>query len=463
MAPSVTLDFAEIGPNASTQYNFGVARSEALRRAWQSALEHALRRLRAYHPNTFNPKLNCAEALVLRQHFAAPRALRLKAPMDCLEIARKLVSIDSVTTRPNAEIASWTSEHLKSLGFEIEHLKYLDNAGLEKVSIVGRRGPPPSKSLAGRCGGIVYCCHNDVVSVDGWNGPYGGPFEPVVADGKLWGRGSCDMKGPTAAALSAIARIPVDQQKQPIYFLVTGDEESGMQGASAVVSRSRYFAEMRASGTVGIIGEPTEMRVVNAHKGGCHFKVSSQGVAAHSSTADGRNANWALIPFLSYLREQFERCEREPSLLNERFSPPSLSMNVVVKNEPAASNITVGKATCQIFLRPMPDVDWRGLVDEIVSTAQGMGLETSPIAALEPLHTPDSNSFVQEVLKMLGQPAPESVCYATDGCCLRVLESLIVLGPGSIEQAHRSDEWILLDQLNLGVEVYEQLFRRYCQ
>ena len=381
--------------------------------------------------------------------------------MDCLEIAKKLVSIDSVTSRTNTEIANWMSEHLLSLGFAIEHLKYLDNAGLEKVSIVGRRGPAPSPSQSERGGGIVYCCHNDVVSVDGWNGPHGGPFEPVVAEGRLWGRGSCDMKGPTAAALAAIGRIPVDQQKAPVYFLVTGDEESGMQGASAIVAKSKYFAEMQAAGTVGIIGEPTELRVVNSHKGGCHFKVASQGIAAHSSTADGRNANWTLIPFLSYLREQFERSERDLSLLNERFSPSSLSMNVVVKNEPAASNITVGKATCQIFLRPMPNVDWRGFVDAIVATAKDMGLQTSPVAALEPLHTSDSNGFVQEVLKTLGQSAPESVCYATDGCCLRALENLIVLGPGSIEQAHRSDEWISLDQLNRGVEVYEHLFKKY--
>lgn len=382
--------------------------------------------------------------------------------MDCLELARKFVAIESVTSRPNADISHCMREHLSSIGFDIEQLAYQDNAGLEKLALVGRRGPPPVTPNAGHRGGIVYCCHNDVVSVDGWNGPHGGPFDPVVADDKLWGRGSCDMKGPTAAAMAAIARIPIAQQKHPIYFIITGDEESGMQGANAVVKRSKYFAEMQDAGTVGIIGEPTELQVVNSHKGGCHFKVTSHGVAAHSSTAEGRNANWALIPFLSYLAKQYERCMQDPSLLNDRFSPSNLSMNVVVKNEPAASNITVGKATCQIFMRPMPGVDWRGFADEIVATATSMGLQTSPIAALEPLHTPDSNPFVRTVLNAMGQAEPQSVCYATDGCCLKALENLIVLGPGSIEQAHRSDEWIALVQLYRGVEVYEQIFRLYC-
>ncbi len=382
--------------------------------------------------------------------------------MDCLELASRLVAIDSVTTRSNANVAIYMREHLGRLGFDLEQITYVDNSGGEKIALIGRRGPAPMTGQALRSGGIVYCCHNDVVSVEGWNSPYGGPFDAVAMEGKLWGRGACDMKGPTAAALSAIERIPIGQQKYPIYFLVTGDEESGMQGANAIVGRSKYFAEMRAVGTVGIIGEPTELHVVNAHKGGCHFQVTSQGIAAHSSTAHGRNANWALIPFLDYLRQQFERCEYDPRLLNQRFSPPSLSMNVVLKNEPAASNITVGKATCQIFLRPMPDVDWRGFVDAIVASANGMGLQTGPITALEPLHTLDSNLFVREVLTALSQPQPESVCYATDGCYLRVLENLIVLGPGSIEQAHRSDEWISLEQLYRGVDVYEQLFRLYC-
>ena len=378
--------------------------------------------------------------------------------MDCLELVKKFVAIDSVTSRSNANIANAMCEHLSSVSFDLERLAYLDNAGWEKIAVIGRRGPAPPIAPpiteVGRSGGIVYCCHNDVVSVDGWNAPYGGPFDAVAKDGKLWGRGACDMKGPTAAALAAIERIPREQQKYPIYFLVTGDEESGMQGASAIVSQSKYFAEMRAAGTVGIIGEPTELRVVNAHKGACHLKVTSHGLAAHSSTADGRNANWALIPFLDYLRQQYACSEGDPGMLNQRFSPPSLSMNVVVKNEPAASNITVGKATCQIFLRPMPEVDWRGFVAAIVATAHDMGLQTGPIAALEPLHTSDSNSFVREVLGALGQRQPESVCYATDGCYLRVLENLIVLGPGSIEQAHRSDEWISLEQLYRGVEVY---------
>ncbi len=284
-----------------------------------------------------------------RRHSPSP----IQRPqMDFLELAQRLVSIESVTSQPNAAVADFLYAQLTRLGFDIESLAYKDNAGLEKVALVARRGPQPNPTQQ-QGGGVVFCCHNDVVSVDGWNAKQGGPFDAVVADGRLWGRGACDMKGPIAAALAAAERIPISAQRAPIYFLITGDEESGMQGANTVVAHSKFFAELKSAGTVGIIGEPTQLQVVNSHKGGCHLKIIAHGVAAHSSTADGINANWAMIPFLSYLRGVFERTQRDPQLLNRRFDPPTLSMNVILKNEPSAANITVGKSTCQVFFRPM--------------------------------------------------------------------------------------------------------------
>jgi acetylornithine deacetylase len=381
--------------------------------------------------------------------------------MDCLELARNMIAIDSVTSQSNQGIASLMRQQLERLSFEIEQIDCVDNHGLTKANLIARRRPLPTVQSESSSGGIVYCCHNDVVSVEGWNAAAGGPFDGAVADGKLWGRGACDMKGSAAAAMAAIANISHEQQRSPIYFLVTGDEESGMVGARTVAHQSKFFAEMVATGTVGVIGEPTELRVVNAHKGGCHFKVSAHGVAAHSSTADGRNANWDLIPFLSYLREQALRCDSDLALQNNRFSPATLSMNVVLLNEPAASNITVGKATCQIFLRPMPGVKWQEFAEEIAVKAEQMGLHVGPRVSLNPLYTPAESPFVQRVLKLVQQLEPEAVCYATDGCCLHQLSDLLVLGPGSIEQAHRCDEWISLEQLQQGVTVYERLFREF--
>ncbi len=380
--------------------------------------------------------------------------------MDVIETAQALIAIDSVTSHSNHDVSQYMHGLLRELNFEIEALPYHDAHGIEKNCLAARRGPPQLRS-SGCGGGIGFFCHNDVVSVDGWNCSHGGPFAGVVAGGRLWGRGACDMKGPTAAALAAISTIDPAQQTAPLYFFVTGDEECGMAGARLLASHSAYYAELVAHRGVGIIGEPTALRIVNAHKGGCHIDITSTGVAAHSSTADGRNANWAMIPFLTFIEQLNRRCETESRFRNEDFSPPTLTMNLVIENRPSSTNITVGQTTCRIFFRPMPSTDWESVLDEIQLKAESLGLEIHSQSPLKPLYTPADSSLITTALQLLNQTQPQSVSYATDGCCFEQLPELLVIGPGNIEQAHRPDEWIDVQQLLAGVEVYQRLFRHY--
>ncbi len=379
--------------------------------------------------------------------------------MDPVEIAQRLISVDSVTTQSNLAIANVQHLILEELGFEVHRLEHRDLAGAEKIVLAARRAD--DRVAASAEAGIAYFCHNDVVSVEGWNCEHGGPFSAKVAEQRLWGRGACDMKGPTAAAIAAIASLVELPQSAPLYFFITGDEESGMAGARLLTENSSFYREAVERGTVGIIGEPTELHVVNSHKGGCHFDVSSSGVAAHSSTNDGLNANWQLIPFLSYLQQLNHRCQTEPSLQNSNFSTPTLSLNIVIDNEPSAFNITVGRATCHIFFRPMPGTQWESMLEEIKRAARDMELELSSIRCLSPLLTPVDRAFVRTALAITDQDKPGSACYATDGCCFQELPDLIVLGPGSIEQAHRHDEWIAVDQLQRGTELYAKFFQHY--
>jgi acetylornithine deacetylase len=373
--------------------------------------------------------------------------------MDAVSLAQQMIAINSVSNHSNAAIAALMRGWLEELGFEIEQLEFIDPNGERKVSLVAKRG-------SGR-GGIAYFCHNDVVPVDDWNATAGGPFSGAIRDGRLWGRGACDMKGSAAAALAAIARIDATRQIAPIYFVATSDEEQGMHGARLVSERSRLFEEMVGGGTVGIIGEPTELKIVNAHKGGCHVMVTSRGRTAHSSTADGLNANWQLIDFLSYAKQVQQRCESEPALQNAAFDPPTLSMNLVIKNRPAAYNVTVGLATCQIFLRPMPDVPWEAVVEDLRTTAEKMGLEVAPVLKMPPVFTAANQPLVQAALELTGAREPSTVSYATDGCWFTRLKDLIVVGPGSIEQAHRPDEWLSLGELDRGVDLFQRFFERY--
>lgn len=378
--------------------------------------------------------------------------------LDVIHTAQSLIQIPSVTNAPNSQVSAAMCELLEELNFEVVEHAYTDANDLAKRSISARRLPLGASTERP---GIGYFCHNDVVSVEGWNCSAGGPFDAKIADDKLWGRGSCDMKGSAASALSAISRIEQSEQDGPLYFFVTGDEESGMVGANLLATGSDFFDQLSKTEGLGVIGEPTSLQPVLSHKGACRLTISSEGVAAHSSTHDGKNANWKLIPMLNLLAQLHKRCESEPALANDAFDPATLSMNLVVENNPQMANITVGVATAKVFFRPMPGVPWEEIAEEIELEAKKLGLACSRQRPLPPLGTDASRPLVRQLLKCLDNQQPQAVCYATDGCCFSTLKDLVVLGPGSIEQAHRPDEWITVNALHHGTRVYEQLFRQF--
>jgi acetylornithine deacetylase len=380
----------------------------------------------------------------------------IRNALSVVELTQELVACQSVTSESNAQVTECMRSHLRSLGFDTKLYRYEDQLGQEKVALEAKR---EGSNTGGR--GVGYFCHNDVVSVEGWDGAHGGPFDGRIAEERIWGRGTCDMKGSASAALSAISNISQSDQNAPLYFFITGDEECGMLGADLLAHQSPLLREMIAGQAIGIIGEPTELQLVNAHKGGCHVDVSCRGVAAHSSTAEGRNANLQMIPFLVYLKELYERSRTDSSLQNPAFDPPDLSLNFVIENRPASANITVGTSICRIFFRPMPDMPWESVFEEVQQRASQMGLTAHPMRPLRPVHTPKQRQSVCEILQLLDQAEPVAVCYATDGCCLQDLQDLIVLGPGSIEQAHRPDEFITLEQLRGGVAVFERVIRHF--
>jgi acetylornithine deacetylase len=374
-----------------------------------------------------------------------------------LEIAQSLVAFDSVSGRSNGPISDWVEGFLVDHGFVIERLEYRDANSELKVNLVAKR--LPRKGL--EQGGVCYLAHTDVVPADDWACDFCGPFEPTVREGRLYGRGSCDMKGSLACALAAVETILVQDQKAPLYFVVTADEEISMLGAQHVANHSRLFKEMVRANTIGIIGEPTELRVIHSHKGGQAFKLTARGRSAHSSSRDGINANYALIPVLPKLMELYQRTENDRSLQNSSFDPPTLSWNMVIRNQPFASNVTPSLAEVVVFLRPMPNVDHTPLVNQVADLANEFGLEFSSRESCPPLYVDPQLESIAGMLELTGHDRSETVCYATDGSSLQELKHLVVCGPGSIQQAHRHDEWIALEQLERGTDLYLKAFRRW--
>ena len=375
------------------------------------------------------------------------------------EITKELVSFDTVSYRSNRSISETVAQWLEELGFSVEWLEYNDVHGVNKVSLVGKREPGRSGEVFGS--GVAYMAHTDVVPVDDWETGFNGPFEVVERQGRLYGRGTCDMKGSLASALVAAGRIHKQEQTGPLYFVVTADEEIGMHGAKQVNDSSKHFEEMVENDSFGIVGEPTELQVVHAHKGTLGYIVRSRGVSAHTSTGEGVNANDALIPILARLQQLKELTLRETKYQNKSFDPPTLSWNMVLRNEPLAVNVTTALAEAEIFLRPMPGVDTSDLEREIESLSKAYGLELIKKSNNKPWVVDAKAEWILDMLKITENAEAKTVCYGTDGGVLQRLRRMVVCGPGSIAQAHRKDEWVAIDQLHRATQVYERAFRKW--
>ncbi len=375
--------------------------------------------------------------------------------MQAIDYLKELIAFPSVSSESNSDITDCVAAWLLRLGFDTERIDYCDENGIRKSCIQGRKGP------ASGCG-LGYFCHTDVVPVNSWSFPKSGPWTPLVADGRIYGRGSCDMKGSLCCMLAAVASLHSVVLKSPLYFIATADEEVGMPGAKKVVEKSTIYREMVSSQTRAIIGEPTRLEIVHAHKGGRAIRATSIGRAAHSSTGLGLNANFALIPFLKEIGNIQDEMETSPEWRDDRFSPPTPSLNIVIKDTNTALNITSAKSECMVYFRPMPGQNADGMVQRIKALAQSCGLHFELLFAGTPLFTAPETPFIRELLELTSLPASRTVAYGTDGAVFTELRNIAVVGPGDIAQAHTDDEWIALDQLEKGTAFYQQAIRRWC-
>ena len=374
--------------------------------------------------------------------------------MLALDYAEDLVAFESTSPLSNVPVTEHVEQTLRRLGFATERIDYNDAAGVRKANVVAKKG--------NGTGGIAYFGHTDVVPADPWLFKEHGPFTPTLREGRLYGRGSCDMKGSIACMLAAAERVSAQKLKQPIYITCTADEEVGYGGAKQVAARSELFREMVAGDSRGIIGEPTLLEVVHAHKGTYGFRAISRGRAAHSSTSEGLNANLAMIPFLAEMKQIHDETFVDPKWQNRDFDPPTISWNIGINDHTRAFNITAPQSICTVYFRPMPGQDGGALIDRARRAAETCGIEFHTDVCTGPLYVDPSSAFVKEVVSLAGREKSRAVAYGTDGAVLTDLKNLVVFGPGSVAQAHTHDEWIALEQLERGTEMYARLIQRWC-
>ncbi len=374
--------------------------------------------------------------------------------MPCLDYLKQLVSFPSVSSESNTAITDVIEDWLRELGFETERVESTDARSVSKSNVVARRGSGDR--------GLAWFAHSDVVPADDWSHSDAGPWVPVLADGRVYARGACDMKGSLACMLAAAARYKDAALQHPLYITVTADEEVGYGGALQVARRSRLFEEMVRGDASGIIGEPTLLEVVYAHKGSVGLRATAHGVAAHSSQSHGVNANLAMIPFLAEMKAIHDEVHADPAWQSDEFDPPIVSWNIGINDFTRAVNITPPRSVCTVYFRTMPGMDPQPLIDRAKAAAEANGLDFEIVFRGEPMYADPDSDFIQDLLKVSGQSVAHSVCYGTDASALTRLRKLAVYGPGSIEQAHTADEWISLQQLEAGTDAYDRLIRAWC-
>lgn len=374
--------------------------------------------------------------------------------MKTLRYAKRLIGFESTSHLSNRQISKYLEMKLSKHGFVVEKLEYRDANRVRKVNLVAKKGTGT--------GGLGYFAHTDTVPADNWFSKKYGPYEPAIAKQRLYGRGSCDMKGSIACMLAASQLIPDQEIKRPLYIVLTADEEAGYHGAKCVVEESKTYREIVANGTKSIIGEPTFLDVVHAHKGSIHVRAVAKGKAAHSSMSDGINANLAMIPFLAELKKIHDETQTDPAWQNSEFDPPTLSCNIGINDHNPALNITSPRSIATMSIRPMPNVDVEPLLDRIKKSAQENNLSLQIDRSAVPLYVQRDNKFLNECMEIVHAKKPKTVTYGTDAGVFTELEDVVVLGPGSIAQAHTVDEWISIEQLSLGTEVYARMIRKWC-
>ena len=367
---------------------------------------------------------------------------------DVVQLTKDIVAINSVSAHSNAQVSDLLEETLKGCAFEVERLEYVDDQGERKISLVGRKG-------AG-AGGFGLFSHSDTVPGNEWAWD---AFSPVVQDGRLIGRGSCDMKGPLAATVVAAAAVDANQLRHPVFVVITADEEVGGAGARQVAKESVLLNTAQPPN--GIVAEPTGLVPVYAHKGGGSVIVTAHGKAAHTSTDRGISANFLIAPFLAEMAELAEHFKTDDSFKNQEFDPPTNGFNIVLNDGGCRPNVTSAKTVCTVGFRTMPDDRSDDVIALVTERARKHDLDATA-RKTTPFRIPPESELVRKALEVTGVAEPKTVPYGTDAPFLQDQIQLVILGPGDIAQAHTVGEWIEIDELQRAVDIYERMIVGLC-
>ncbi|MFP5308722.1 MAG: acetylornithine deacetylase [Actinomycetes bacterium] len=365
---------------------------------------------------------------------------------DTLDLLERLVAIDTTSSESNLPLLEVVTELLDDVG--VEHHGIPDATG-EKANLIATVGPRVE-------GGVVLAAHTDCVPVTGqpWSTD---PFTLVRRDDRVVGRGTTDMKGFLACVLAALPRMVEADLQRPIVLGLTHDEEVGALGAEALATELVRTVPAPAA---CLVGEPTSMRVVDAHKGVRSFTVTVTGRDGHSSKPHlAANAIAALARIATHVDDLAAR-HRDVGA-DPRFDPPHTTFNLATIAGGQAINIVPRHAELTFEYRPVPADDSEAILEAVQAFTEAEVLPrlrrdvpdatvTFERGAVVPALRPQPGGAAETLVRSLtGDTQPSgTVPFGTDGGHIQAAGiPTVVFGPGDIDQAHQPDEFILLSEL----------------
>ena len=375
---------------------------------------------------------------------------------DTISLLGELIAFPTISETSNLEMIADLAQRLEECGAKVD--VYHDDTG-EKANVFATLGPETD-------GGIVLSGHTDVVPVadQDWSSD---PFKMEERDELLYGRGSCDMKGFIAAAVAMAPRFAEVVQDRPLHFAFTYDEETGCFGARALVDS---LAARGITPGVAIIGEPTSMRIIEGHKGCYEYSTHFHGLAGHGSSPDkGVNAVEYAARYISRMLElKDELRSRAPA--DSRYDPPWTTINTGGLHGGVAHNVIASAASLDWEMRPVQKTDADFVKQSLASYCEhtllpamraispDADIVTETIGEIQGLVPTDINEAKDIMMELTGANGADVVPFGTEaGIFQDYGMSAVVCGPGSIDQAHKADEYVPIDQLRQCLDMMDRL------
>jgi acetylornithine deacetylase/succinyl-diaminopimelate desuccinylase family protein len=382
-------------------------------------------------------------------------AVKKKHPS--LETLEDLIRIQSVNpffgedAKGEREVADYVEQRCRKAGLEVHRQPVFP--GRENVIAELRVGRPENA--------LLFEAHMDTVSL----GSMENPLEPAYSNGRLYGRGACDTKGSLAAMLHAVeecARNP-EQLSSDVILCASVDEERAYKGILAFLD-----SDVLVMGAV--VGEPTDLGIVVAHKGCARFRLKTHGKAAHSSVPhEGDNAIYQMAEVLRVIKEDIE--SGLAALDHPLVGPPTIVVAAIRGG--TQINIVPEECAIEVDRRVIPGEDAREVLDGIVGTIRehlqgsSVDFEVEELLLDWPLGTPPESAIArcaQQVASKSGlEDRLHGVSYGSDASKLQQLKGIpsIVFGPGSIAQAHSREEWVPVEHVERAAEFYLEMARGF--